>query len=294
MSIKRFNETISFKKYVSPKEYKEINELEAYCILTDKITLKLELDYKLNLYTNSEIDSDNINEFLYYINGNLVSYLGISCFGKNIGEINGMTHPNYRKKGFFKKLFSLAMNECNQRNFRKILLLTDAKSSSGIEFIKSVHGKYDFSEYRMNLPNIPSFEKKNLITLRLAKKSDKKEIARQNSLYWGLDEKTKESANEEISNQYTYLTILKDQIIGKISLEYNDNSVYIFGFGILPNFRSQGYGKETLKEVLNLLHEKDISYIELDVECKNSTALNLYKYCGFEEKTVMNYYSINT
>ena len=32
--------------------------------------------------------------------------------------------------------------------------------------------------------------------------------------------------------------------------------------------------------------------IELDVACKNKKALNLYTSCGFEEQSVMNYYSI--
>ena len=40
----------------------------------------------------------------------LVAYLGISCFGGNIGEINGMTHPDWRRKGIFKKLFEIAMD----------------------------------------------------------------------------------------------------------------------------------------------------------------------------------------
>ena len=41
---------------------------------------------------------------------------------------------------------------------------------------------------------------------------------------------------------------------------------------------------------LHLINEKNIYDVELDVECNNNTALNLYKDCGFEEQSEMNYY----
>ena len=37
---------------------------------------------------------------------------------------------------------------------------------------------------------------------------------------------------------------LKEAIIGKIKVEYSDNSAFICGFGILPDFRCKGYGKQ--------------------------------------------------
>ena len=62
----------------------------------------------------------------------------------------------------------------------------------------------------------------------------------------------------------------------------------------MPDFRGKGYGKAALKEAIRLINEKNIYEVGLDVECKNNTALNLYKSCGFEEKSVMNYYKYNT
>ncbi|WP_261177884.1 N-acetyltransferase [Anaerobacillus sp. CMMVII] len=58
----------------------------------------------------------------------------------------------------------------------------------------------------------------------------------------------------------------------------------------MPEFRGKGYGKEALIGTLQLIQEKNIYDIELDVESKNDNALNLYKACGFEEVSVMNYY----
>ncbi len=83
---------------------------------------------------------------------------------------------------------------------------------------------------------------------------------------------------------------LKGEIIGNINVEYDNNSAFIFGFGILPDHRGKGYGKAALNELLKLIIAKGIDDIQLDVECNNKNALNLYKAFGFEEKSVMNYY----
>ena len=292
MVEKVLNETICLKQYISEKEYKEINKLEKICRIQDKTNLKLEIDYKLNRNRKSEIGLKNIDEFLYYVEGVLVAYLGISNFGgSNIGEINGVTHPDYRRKGLFRKLFELAVHQCRGRGFSKILLLSDGNSSSGLEFIKTVYGIYDFSEYRMKLIDKTIMDNINCISLRKATKLDGKEIGRQNAVFFNDSEECEAFPEEEEKlNEITYMVEVKREVIGKIRVEYSDNSAFISGFGLLPSFRGKGYGKATLKEALQLINEKNIYDIELDVECKNSTALNLYKSCGFHEKSVMNYY----
>lgn len=291
MLEKAVNQVICLKEYITEKDYKEINSLHETCNINDKVNLKLELDYKLEVAKDSKIGLNKINEFLYYIDETLVGYLGISSFGRNIGEINGMTHPNWRRKGIFKKLFEIAIDEFSKRNFEKILLLSDGKSDSGGEFIKNIGGKYDFSEYRMKRVSSVIPERINSISLRKAEKDDVKEIAKQNSIYFNdPDEDIEASEIKEVLHESTHMVELNGKIIGKINIEYGEESAFICGFGILPDFRGKGYGKAALKEALYSINEKNIYIVELDVECKNSTALNLYKDCGFEEKSIMNYY----
>ena len=288
---KKLNQSICLKEYITEKEYKQINELQDICNSIDKVNLKLELDYKLNMQKNAGIGLKNINEFLYYVDETLVAYIGISSFGANIGEINGMTHPNWRRKGIAKKLLKIAIEECNERNFNKILLLTDGKSNSGVEFIKAANANYDFSEYRMKRLNNVSSESTNSVKLRKAEKIDGKEVERQNKIFFeGVEDNESSQEEEQTLNEGTYMVELKGEAIGKINLEYSDDLTFIYGFGILPDFRGKGYGKAALKEALCLINEKNINEVQLDVECKNNTALNLYKTCGFEEVSVMNYY----
>jgi len=289
---KEQDQKICLKQYISEKEYNKINQLEGLCSLHDKTNLKLEMDHKLNMGRKSETDFKTINEFLYYADDVLVGYLGISSFGgTNIAEINGMVHPDFRRKGIFNKLFGLAIEECRKSRFKKVLLLSDGKSGSGVEFIKSVHGEYDFSEYRMKQKSSTAFESINPISLRKAVNQDGKEIMRQNAIYFGCSvEGEYFPEDEEKLNKFTYMVELQESVIGKIRIIYSGNSAFICGVGILPEFRGKGYGKATLKAALSIINEKSIPDIELDVECKNSAALNLYKDCGFEEQSVMNYY----
>lgn len=296
MSERLLNEAICLKKYITQEEYKEIIELEEICRKLDKTNLKLELDYRLDRIKNFETGLKEINEFMYYINDVLVAYLNISSFGDSgVGEINGVTHPGFRRKGLFTKLLELAIQECRKRNFYKILLLSDGKSRSGIHFIKASNGEYDFSEYRMKAVNktIPESEKP-VIKLRRAEKTDGKEIARQNSIFFHLSKELEYTPEEEEELiKETYMVELQGQVIGKISIELSDTAAFICGFGIIPEFRGKGYGKAALKEALHIVSQNGINQIELDVEAKNDTALNLYKACGFEEQSVMDYYKYN-
>jgi ribosomal protein S18 acetylase RimI-like enzyme len=326
--------SIYSKEYISEKDYNEINQLSHICFEEDNTNLKLELSYKLfvsntskrnfnntddrskqNLDDNEEkqinkVHTNHSNEFLYYIDGTLVAYLGICCFGGNIVEINGMTHPDWRRKGIFRKLFDLAIKECQNKNFSKIHLLTDGESETGKEFIKSVGGIYDTSEYRMKLMKYPAFDETSIITLRIAKKRDKKKISEFNVIFF-YDEEENETVNDnntvtenKADNVETsedeplsddpktiiYLAEIEGYAIGKIHVEHSDNSAFICGFGILPNYRKRGYGKATLKEVLRIIAEKNITDVSLDVVCTNSNALNLYIGCGFEQQSIMDYY----
>lgn len=294
MSEEKKNQVILVKPYISEKEFEEIRELEEFCHSVDQTNLKLELKYKLNISKKHSKDCENNNEFLCYVEEELVGYLGVCSFGgRNIAEINGMVHPNFRRLGIFKKLLEYAVTACHKSNYDKILLLSDGQSNSGVGFINSVSGTYDFSEYRMKRNDESSFEQSNVISLRKANNRDGKEIIRQNTIYFNQTVSGEcFPEEEELLNQITYMVELKGNIIGKIKVNYGKTTSFICGVGILPDYRSKGYGKETLKEALRIINDKNIYKAMLDVECKNNDALNLYKACGFEEQSVMNYYEL--
>jgi ribosomal protein S18 acetylase RimI-like enzyme len=288
-----FNQYIVLKKYINEKDYEEINKLSELCIKHDNINLKLELEYRLQARKDYEKNPQDINEFLYYVNDSLIGYIGIASFGGNLGEINGLVHPQWRRKGIFKKLCNLAVEESEKRDFTKILLLCDDKSTTAVNFINSTGAVYDFSECGMKLSGKAIDVNDSIISLRKATNADGQEIGRQNSIYFGdVENKITFPEEEEKNNAITYMVELDGRIIGKIKVHNEEDSAFISGFGIIPEYRGKGYGKAALKEALNMINRNNIYEIALDVAVENKNALNLYKNCGFVEKSIMNYYKI--
>ncbi|MCS4470801.1 GNAT family N-acetyltransferase [Clostridium botulinum] len=60
-----------------------------------------------------------------------------------------------------------------------------------------------------------------------------------------------------------------------------NNIPFIVNFGILSNFRKEGYGKVLLNHILNKLKIKGFKKVMIRVSSENEIALNLYKSLGF-------------
>lgn len=287
---------IKLKDRIDKKDYKDINALEKLCLEEEKIALKLELDYKLKKGEDKH-KLDAINEFMYYEEDKLIGYIGICDFGGEALEVNGMVHPKYRRMGVFKKLFSLVKDEWEKRKTQKMLLLSDNNSTSGMEFINSTGAIYGNSEYEMFLK---SNTKENTSTprliLRKATNADAKEIAWQNSIYFNIEFKEEVTIipeEEEKLGTTIYIAEVKGKIIGKVHLGINGQVGGIYGLGILPEYRGKGYGRDLLISAIEKLKEQNLKDIMLQVVVANKRALNLYKSCGFQETSTMNYYELS-
>lgn len=290
------NSYIKLKDQLDENDALEIKELEDICVRNDKISLKLEIDFKVSRNKGEGDKFNNINEFMYYKKNKLIGYIGICNFGGDVLEVNGMVHPRYRRKGIFKRLFSLVKDEWNRRESRKILLLCDNNSTTGLEFIKYAGANYEHSEYEMFLSKSidTSFDTEN-VTLRQATNSDSREIAMQNSIYFNIEFKEDDITmveGEENYNSFTYIAEVNNIIIGKVHLEMTNNMGAIYGLGVLPEHRKKGYGREILKGAIANFKNRNVNEIMLQVLTNNENALNLYKSCGFEETSIMNYYEI--
>ena len=137
------------------------------------------------------------------------------------------------------------------------------------------------------------------VTLRPACKKDELDIARLNAILFDEKELVEETGAYKITpledqpeNDKTYMIEHDGIIIGKINVEFGDQYAFLFGFGILPEYRGKGYGRKGLTETLRIIEAQGVKVIELDVVCTNKNALGLYQSCGFEEQSVMNYYNV--
>lgn len=260
--------------------------------------MKLELDYKLETAKLNPNNTDQLNEFLYYEADQLIGYIGISSFGGNEFEINGMVHPDFRRQGIFTKLYVYVLEEQQRRMPSKMLLLSDSESVSGIGFLNNIHAVYDLAEYEMKLK--ASAEEKPQSTelkFRKATNDDAQELARQNRIYFNdVHDAEPESETlimpeeEEKKGMIIYIAEKQDEIIGKVNLAINGVDGAIYGLGVLPNHRRKGYGRELLLKSIQIFNEKNCETIMLQVVADNKKALDLYLDCGFVTVATMNYY----
>lgn len=256
----------------------QLKQLEIESCKNGEISLKLELNYKLR---SRQQETEN-NEFLYYEGHQVVGYLGILSFG-NTAEITGMVHPAFRRNGIFTKLLEAASKEMENRKYSQILLLTDEKSISGRGFINSHGGLYINSEYEMTFTDNPLLNLSKL-TLTPAKPSDFDAIRH-------IDEECFGESNS-IDAENTYVAYHYGTMIAKVRLELYNGEGGIFGLGVLPEFRNQGYGKGLLENSIFELKKQGAKKIFLQVVTDNENALGLYLNTGFIIDNCMEYYQI--
>lgn len=305
---------IKLKEYLDDSDCNSIYALEETCSNYDNTSLKLDIEYKRKLAEEGSSKLNHINEFMYYDNNVLIGYIGFCGFDGDTIEVNGMVHPEYRRQGIFKILYSFVEIEWLKRTEHRMLLLSDHQSVSGLEFIKSTNAKHEHSEYEMYLTGNVRENNLNNVVLIKATNSDAKEIAVQNAIYFrdefnvfneveevNIEEYSKEIVKEDLilpeeeeKRGFTiYMAMLGDKIIGKVNIELQEDVGGIYAFGVLPQYRGRGYGREILTKAIGILKDKNVDNIMLQVATKNENALNLYKSCGFEQKSIMDYYVIS-
>ena len=301
---------------LSPEIVSEINSLKEQCELLGEVALKLELPYKLAAHGKIEdrvsfdfnerktawedyrLNHDyHYGDFLCMEGEHLVGYIGICNFGNMPIEVNGMVAPDYRRKGIFSKLFDYVCVEWHQLDNQGMLLLTNKDEPSGQGFVNHQNGDYSHTEYEMilDLNKYQDIFKEN-ITLRLAKNQDVQEIAYQNSLYNFCDYDEALTLKPEVEAErgmFIYMAIHQHKIVGKVHIQIDGGSGGIFGLGVVPSYRKRGFGRIILQRAIDLILDKSIKHIYLQVEASNQNALDLYTSSGFHIVSAMDYFLFN-
>lgn len=304
---------IKLTEGLSRADHQLINTLEKTCLAHDQVSLKLELDYKLGLQESSKfkqqsISIEQINEFMCFEGDLLIGYIGICSFGglKAEIEVNGMVHPEYRRRGIFSRLYDLLLCEYKKRNIPKLLLLSDRLSKGGQAFIENKGARYKHSEYEMFL-DYDTYSrvahKHSKINLRKATNADAEEIERQNIIYFRDIFSENEIAEENQENPMPeeeekrgitiFMAEFEGKIIGKVNLQLLAGLGGIFGLGILPEYRGKGHGRELLTLAIEMFKNLEVADVMLQVEANNENALSLYKSLGFKATSTMDYYVVS-
>lgn len=269
-------------------ELAEIQQLAQICNQHDT------LDLKLNWGVLRERPADQLNDFLYYADGQLVGFLPFFCFNSLEGEISGMVHPDYRRRGIFRELFAAACQEARSRGLPSLLLIVEKVSSAGQAFARHVASTYDHSEYKMVLeePRLPaSFSER--LHFRPATVEDLPMLSQITAQAFHMPGEDvdwyDESALEQASRRY-YVGEVDGVVIGKVDVGLTEEMDLIYGFAVRPEYQGQGYGRQILARVVQTIRERGQQHISLEVATENRRALLLYESCGFKEVSCYDYY----
>lgn len=114
---------------------------------------------------------------------------------------------------------------------------------------------------------------------------------------WPEDPTGLRKLREYKSNPYwiSITAFYNDEIIGSVMAwkEIDENIGTIENVFVKPEWRNRGLAKHLITEGIRHLKNRNLEYIQLPVETKNDSALNLYKSIGFEINKEEKRYWIN-
>jgi ribosomal protein S18 acetylase RimI-like enzyme len=271
-------------------------ELQALGILVDLCNRYEGLDVKINWDLLRAREGDATGDFLFFRNGILVAYASLDGIRRSF-ETTGVVHPDYRRRGIFRELFSAAVREARRRDAQQMLLVCERASASGQAFVASTGARYTTSEYRMvrdaavepplaagpiQLREAGAGDVDLLIHLQAHAFDESEEASRQYVLY-DLAE----------ADSRAYIALLDGTPIGKIGVVVEAQGAYLRAFGVLPEHRGRGYGRQILAATIRRMLDEGRPNLVLEVATDNRNALGLYQSCGFRETTVYDYFAVD-
>jgi ribosomal protein S18 acetylase RimI-like enzyme len=280
------------KQGLTRTELAEIEQLATVCNQHEG------LDLKLNWSILRSRPQNETSDFLYYEDDRLIGFLPLFSFNPSVAEVSGMVHPNYRRKGVFTALFNAARIECNSRNIPKMLLIVEHTALSGKAFAGSLGAQYSFSEYKMALEEVkvpPSFNEH--LHLRQAESGDASILKHITAVSFGMQEEDIHWYDSDVLHDAArriYIASLDETAIGSIEVSFNEHEAVISGFGVLPEYRGRGYGRQILARTIQEIIAAGQTHIVLEVAPENKNALSLYHSCGFKETSIYDYFSKET
>lgn len=262
-------------------EWRAIKNLIDFCGEHDKFKIKAYWHILQDRLTNE------FNDFLYYIDGNLIGYLGLFTFSSNEAEMTAVIHPKFRQQGIFKKMLGEAILELRQRYIRYCTWIVPQRSSITNEFMQTLSADFIFSQVEMKALRPPVERELPQITLRPATIEDLPTLAHMGAVsfqasYTEVMQRFTENMREK--NRKAWLASIPDEEnIGKIHVRYEDTqTAFIHDLCITPEHRGKKLAMAMILKTMDMLHATGHRNIILDVECHNKGALRLYEQCGFD------------
>ena len=93
------------------------------------------------------------------------------------------------------------------------------------------------------------------------------------------------SIRSELENPYAiWLVAMEgDVLAGYLGVQFGPDGGDIMTIATAPAFRGQGIGKQLLSAMVQILREKQLGWLTLEVRPSNAAAVGLYEAMGFRE-----------
>ena len=272
---------------VTEEQKEQINNLVRLCAAYEPINDEVAFDHVLNFDQNIKC------YFFLYIEDQLIAYLSMFIPTADVAEISAYTHPEFRRKGFFTLVLEEAKKELENYEIDHILFVHQPAGKDAKYVIDTYGATIDRSEYLMEfeISQLPELETELKLTrANEAYLNEMTEIY--TDIFHDLSKDTETALKTILDTEHfdTYLLYLDEQIIGMCNVNRQGDRFYIFGLGILPKYRNQGYGKQMMSLLLEELILIKDKRILLEVSSDNKNALALYKNSGFDIRQQYDYY----
>lgn len=101
--------------------------------------------------------------------------------------------------------------------------------------------------------------------------------------YWQTDEESEKTLREWINEGSIYNIFLDETPVGFFYVRLGGQNVaWLEDMFILEGYRGKGLGKFAMKKLDELMIEKNVVAMFVDVVPRNTSAIKLYKECGFD------------
>jgi ribosomal protein S18 acetylase RimI-like enzyme len=267
---------------LTPSQSHEVVHLQTECEAADGLDLKLEL---VRADASSSRDT-----FLAYSAHRLVGYCGIND-GHDV-EVCGMVHPAHRRRGIGTGLLEGVISTIAGSDRESVLVICEDDSPVALEWMQRRGARLEQSEYRMvlGLGDVPSRLTGATTRLRPADVGDQAELVR--LLPDGFPEAEafiQKRLLEKPAGEETLMGYEGETLVGTTRLDTTPRRSMIYGFVIDRRLRGQGRGGSMMRAILDLLRDRGVTEVGLEVEPENAAAVRLYRGFGFQVVTTYRY-----
>ncbi len=273
------------------QEVKQIQTLADHCSSKDQLRNK----FYWNVISNRRTSA--FDDILYYVDGNLIGYLGMFVFDPMEAEINAIVHPNFRHRGIFHQLLREAVLELQTRHINTCVFLCNRDSQAAQSFIQQFEPTLTYSVCHMQVVTDIPREDRVDIQFRLCGPEDVPAIASMDVDFFNASFERKLSLhfeNMKDKNRKAWMVSINGVDVGKIHVRYDgQNKAFFHDLGILKEHRGKKYAKAMMLKTIDMMYKEGCKHISLDVMSDNISAIKLYERVGFDTVAIYDFLRVN-